>query len=52
LLEDPGKTIESVKNDIKKIIVEYTFVLGKKIIKTDNSIVVLVDLAGNKKGKN
>ncbi|UTB32939.1 MAG: Hsp20 family protein [Methanobacterium sp. ERen5] len=49
MLEDTSKTIESIKNDIEKTIVDYTFVPGKDIIETDDSIIVRVDLAGIKK---
>jgi len=49
MLEDTAKTIESIKNDIEKSIVDYTFVPGKDIIETDDSIIVRVDLAGIKK---
>jgi HSP20 family protein len=49
MLEDTAKTIDSVKNDIEKTIVDYTFVPGKDIIETDDTIIVRVDLAGIKK---
>lgn len=49
MLEDTSKTIESIKNDIEKTIVDYTFVPGKDIIETDDSVIVRVDLAGIKK---
>lgn len=49
MLEDTAKTIDSIKNDIEKSIVDYTFVPGKDIIETDDSIIVRVDLAGIKK---
>jgi len=49
MLEDTSKTIDSIKNDIEKTIVDYTFVPGKDIIETDDSIIVRVDLAGIKK---
>lgn len=49
MLEDTSKTIESIKTDIEKTIVDYTFVPGKDIIETDDSIIVRVDLAGIKK---
>jgi len=49
MLEDTANTIESIKNDIEKSIVDYTFVPGKDIIETDDSIIVRVDLAGIKK---
>jgi HSP20 family protein len=49
MLEDTGKTIDSIKNDINQSIVDYTFVPGKDIIETDDTIIVRVDLAGIKK---
>jgi len=49
MLEDTAKTIDSIKNDIEKSIVDYTFVPGKDIIETDETIIVRVDLAGIKK---
>jgi HSP20 family protein len=49
MLEDTSNTIDSIKNDIEKTIVDYTFVPGKDIIETDDSIIVRVDLAGIKK---
>ncbi len=49
MLEDTSKTIDSIKNDIEKSIVDYTFVPGKDIIETDDTIILRVDLAGIKK---
>jgi HSP20 family protein len=49
MLEDTACTIESIKNDIEKSIVDYTFVPGKNIIETDDTIIVRIDLAGVKK---
>jgi HSP20 family protein len=49
MLEDTANTIDSIKNDIEKTIVDYTFVPGKDIIETDDSVIVRVDLAGIKK---
>jgi HSP20 family protein len=49
MLEDTGKTIDSIKYDINQSIVDYTFVPGKDIIETDDTIIVRVDLAGIKK---
>ena len=49
MLEDTACTIESIKNDIEKSIVDYTFVPGKDIIETDDTIIVRIDLAGVKK---
>jgi HSP20 family protein len=49
MLEDTSKTIDSIKNDIEKSIVDYTFVPGKDIIETDETVIVHVDLPGIKK---
>ena len=49
MLEDTASAIDSIKNDIEKSIVDYTFVPGKDIIETDDTIIVRVDLAGIKK---
>ncbi len=49
MLEDTASAIDSIKNDIEKTIVDYTFVPGKDIIETDDTIIVRVDLAGIKK---
>ena len=49
MLEDTACAIESIKNDIEKSIVDYTFVPGKDIIETDDTIIIRIDLAGVKK---
>ena len=49
MLEDTASAIDSIKNDIEKSIVDYTFVPGKDIIETDDTIIIRVDLAGIKK---
>jgi HSP20 family protein len=49
MLEDTSRTIDSIKQDIEKTIVDYTFVPGKDIIETDDSVIVHVDLPGIKK---
>lgn len=49
MLEDTSKTIDSIRQDIEKSIVDYTFVPGKDIIETDDSVIVHVDLPGIKK---
>jgi HSP20 family protein len=49
MLEDTSKTIDNIKYDIEKSIVDYTFVPGKDIIETDDSVIVHVDLPGIKK---
>jgi HSP20 family protein len=49
MLEDTAQTIDSIRYDIEKSIVDYTFVPGKDIIETDDSVIVHVDLPGIKK---
>ncbi len=50
MLEDTAQTIDNIRYDIEKSIVDYTFVPGKDIIETDDSVIVHVDLPGiNKK---
>ncbi len=49
MLEDTARTIDSIKYDIEKSVVDYTFVPGKDIIETDEDIIVHVDLPGIKK---
>ena len=49
MLEDTAQTIDNIKDDIEKTIVDYTFVPGKDIIETDESVIVQVDLPGIKK---
>lgn len=49
MLEDTAQTIDNLKQDIEKSIVDYTFVPGKDIIETDDSVIVHVDLPGVKK---
>lgn len=49
MLEDTARTIDSIKYDIEKSVVDYTFVPGKDIIETDDDIIVHVDLPGIKK---
>jgi HSP20 family protein len=49
MLEDTAKTIDSIKDDIEKTVVDYTFVPGKDIIETDDSIIVHIDIPGIKK---
>lgn len=46
MLDDTAKTIDDIRYDIEKSIVDYTFVPGKDIIETDESIIVHVDLPG------
>jgi HSP20 family protein len=49
MLEDTAHTIDNIRSDIEKSIVDYTFVPGKDIIETDDSVIVHVDLPGIKK---
>jgi HSP20 family protein len=49
MLEDTAQTIDNIKTDIEKTIVDYTFVPGKDIIETDDSVIVQVDLPGIEK---
>ena len=51
MLEDTACTIESIKNDIEKSIVDYTFVPGKDIIETDDTIIIRIDICRSEKGK-
>lgn len=49
MLEDTAQTIDNIRYDIEKSIVDYTFVPGKDIIETDDSVIVHLDLPGIKK---
>jgi HSP20 family protein len=49
MLEDTVKTIDGIGQDIGKSVIDYTFVPGKDILETDDSIIVHVDLPGIKK---
>lgn len=49
MLEDTARTIDDMRYDIEKSIIDYTFVPGKDIIETDENIIVHVDLPGIKK---
>jgi len=49
VLEDTSRTIDAIKTDLEKTVVDYTFVPGKDIIETDDDIIVHVDLPGVKK---
>ena len=49
MLEDTVKTIDSIGKDFGKSVIDYTFVPGKDILETDDSIIVHVDLPGIKK---
>ncbi len=49
MMEDTARTIDNISKDIGKTIIDYTFVPGKDILETDESIIVHVDLPGIKK---
>ena len=49
MLEDTAQTIDNIRYDIEKTIVDYTFVPGKDILETDDSVIVQVDLPGIEK---
>jgi HSP20 family protein len=49
MLEDTVKTIDGIGKDIGKSVIDYTFVPGKDILETDDSIIVHMDLPGIKK---
>jgi len=49
MLEDTSRTIDTIKTDLEKSVVDYTFVPGKDIIETDEDVIVHVDLPGIKK---
>lgn len=49
MLEDTSRTIDAIKTDLEKSVVDYTFVPGKDIIETDEDVIVHVDLPGIKK---
>ncbi|AXV38626.1 MAG: Hsp20/alpha crystallin family protein [Methanobacteriaceae archaeon] len=49
MMEDTAKTLDVMRQDIEKKIVDYTFVPGKNIIETDESVIVHVVLPGIKK---
>nr|WP_243687613.1 Hsp20/alpha crystallin family protein [Methanobacterium formicicum] len=51
MMEDTAKAIDSISKDIGKSVVDYTFVPGKDILETDDSVIVHVDLPGIKKGR-
>ena len=49
MLEDTAQTVDKMRFDIEKSIVDYTFLPGKDIIETDDSIIVNIVLPGIKK---
>ncbi len=50
MLEDTSRTIDYMRQDLEKSVVDYTFVPGKDIIETDEDVIVHVDLPGIEKG--
>lgn len=49
MLEDTYKTVDMVRRDIEKSIVDYNFLPGKYLIETDENILVNIALPGIKK---
>jgi HSP20 family protein len=49
MLDDTAKTVDMVRQDIEKSIVDYNFLPGKYLIETDDSIIVHVALPGIQK---
>jgi HSP20 family protein len=49
MLEDTVKTIDGISKDIGNSVIDYTFVPGKDILETDDTVIVHVDLPGIKK---
>ncbi|NYB51973.1 MAG: Hsp20/alpha crystallin family protein [Methanobacteriaceae archaeon] len=49
MLEDTARTVDKIRFDIEKSVVDYTFLPGKDIIETDDSIIVNIVLPGIKK---
>ena len=49
MLEDTSRTIDAIKTDLEKSVVDYTFVPGKDILETDEDVIVNVELPGVKK---
>lgn len=49
MMEDTAKAIDGISKDIGKSVIDYTFVPGKDILETDDSVIVHVDLPGIKK---
>lgn len=49
MLEDTSKTIDHIRTDLERSVVDYTFVPGKDIIETDEDVIVHVDLPEIKK---
>ena len=49
MLDDTAKTVDMVRQDIEKSIVDYNFLPGKYIIETDESVIVNIALPGIKR---
>ncbi|EKQ52709.1 MAG: molecular chaperone (small heat shock protein) [Methanobacterium sp. Maddingley MBC34] len=49
MLEDTSRTVDKMRFDIEKSIVDYTFLPGKDIIETDDSVIVNIVLPGIEK---
>ncbi|MDI9438254.1 MAG: Hsp20/alpha crystallin family protein [Euryarchaeota archaeon] len=46
MLDDTARTVDKVRLDIEKSVVNYTFLPGKDILETDDSIIVHLALPG------
>ena len=49
MLEDTAKSMDVVRQDIEKSIIDYNFLPGKYLIETDENIIVHIALPGIKK---
>lgn len=49
MLEDTAKTMDVVRQDIEKSVIDYNFLPGKYLIETDENIIVHIALPGIKK---
>ena len=49
MLEDTAKTVDVVRQDIEKSIIDYNFLPGKYLIETDENIIIHIALPGIKK---
>lgn len=46
MLDDTARTVDKVRYDIEKSVVNYTFLPGKDILETDDSVIVHLALPG------
>ncbi|BDZ66776.1 Hsp20/alpha crystallin family protein [Methanobacterium ferruginis] len=49
MMEDTARAIDGISKDIGKSVIDYTFVPGKDILETDESVIVHLDLPGIEK---